>query len=159
MAALVATSAALIAASGVTLVLGWGASNNGLIWGSIALSALAGIALAAAQLRAGRPSMASPQAPEHEVETAAPESRPGLGTGRRATFRRPSTPASPSTPRLAEAAIKPGVSRGETDVVAIPRRGKYHRTDCRYARSQGTERMTRALATHRGYSPCGTCKP
>jgi hypothetical protein len=47
----------------------------------------------------------------------------------------------------------------DAEVVAIPRRQKFHRPDCRYAKVVGAERMPRSAARRRDYEACGICKP
>jgi cytoskeletal protein RodZ len=73
------------------------------------------------------------------------------------TAPKPSTTKKPSAPGTA-AAAKPS---SPTDaVVGITSKKKFHRPDCRYARTaESGEEMTRATARKRGYSPCGICKP
>ena len=61
----------------------------------------------------------------------------------------------------ATAGAEAGAPEGEaaTDVVAVPRTKKFHRTDCRFASAQGGERMSRDEAEAKDFTPCGVCKP
>jgi hypothetical protein len=44
--------------------------------------------------------------------------------------------------------------------VAIPERGTYHQTTCRFVKGRrDTEKLTTSTAKRRGYSACGVCKP
>lgn len=70
---------------------------------------------------------------------------------------KPSTSKRSSSPGTASAA-KPS-SPGDA-VVGIASKKKFHRPECRYAKSAGSgEEMTRATARKRGFAPCGICKP
>ncbi len=68
-----------------------------------------------------------------------------------------SRPATPSVPGMQ--VQRPVGVNSDPDVVADPERRKYHRSDCRYAKAEGCERMPRSAARKRSYEPCGICKP
>jgi hypothetical protein len=70
--------------------------------------------------------------------------------------KKPSTAKRSSAPGNA-AAGRPKAPEGA--VVAVLSKKKFHRPECRYAKSEGTEEMTRAAARRRGFTPCGICKP
>jgi hypothetical protein len=150
---LIGASVGLIVASSAALALGWASSQPALIWTSIALTSGAAVCLAIAYQRSVRAARSGPAEPsESEDATAAiltvsspaspPTARPETPTAVRAPHKPPGSPASP-----------------EEEVVAIPDRRKYHRLDCRYAQASKGERMPRAAARRRAYSPCGICKP
>jgi hypothetical protein len=44
-------------------------------------------------------------------------------------------------------------------VVAVVDRGKFHRSECRFAGAAGAEEMTKAAAKRKGLVACGVCKP
>jgi hypothetical protein len=44
-------------------------------------------------------------------------------------------------------------------VIAVPDRGKFHRSECRFASSAGAEEMPKATAKRQGLVACGVCKP
>jgi hypothetical protein len=45
-------------------------------------------------------------------------------------------------------------------VVAIPERGTYHESGCRYVQGRSdTERLQKKTAQSRGFKACGVCKP
>jgi hypothetical protein len=87
-----------------------------------------------------------------EAETPAPAA---LSTGS-PTATKPSTSKKSSAPGTA-AAARP--SSPSDAVVAVASRKKFHRPECRYAKSDSAEGTTRATARKRGFSPCGICKP
>lgn len=72
------------------------------------------------------------------------------------TATKPSTAKKNSAPGTA-AAAKP--SSPSDVVVGIASKKKFHRPDCRYAKSESGEEMSRATARKRGFVPCGICKP
>jgi len=61
------------------------------------------------------------------------------------------------------AAKKPAIAARpspRSQVVSIPERGTFHRSDCRHVKGRrDTDRITLATAEKRGYSSCGVCKP
>lgn len=78
-----------------------------------------------------------------------------------ATTTRSRTPAKPEpgpAPAKRAASSKRSAS-SDTQVVAVAERKKFHRPDCRYAKSKGAETMSKANARRRGLAPCGICKP
>ena len=74
-----------------------------------------------------------------------------------------STPATPRSRPKTEAtapAAKPVERKAKQgEVVAVPDRKKFHRPECRYAKANGAERMSKATARRRSYAACGVCKP
>lgn len=65
-----------------------------------------------------------------------------------------------SEPAAAPAGSGPREGAGPAgQVVGIRSTGKYHRPDCRYAGSQGAERMNASTARAAGLTPCGICSP
>jgi len=56
------------------------------------------------------------------------------------------------------AASKSSVKETAETVVISGSSGKFHRSSCRYATSDGEE-VNRDEAVNRGLSPCGVCKP
>ena len=44
-------------------------------------------------------------------------------------------------------------------VIAVADRGKFHRSECRFASAAGAEEMTKANAKRKGLTACGVCKP
>jgi hypothetical protein len=91
------------------------------------------------------------RAPEVPEEAASgPTLAPGSPTAKPSTTKRSSAPGTAG-------AAKP--SSPSDAVVAIASKKKFHRPDCRYAKSESGEEMSRASARKRGYSPCGICKP
>lgn len=150
MTLLIGGSILLIAGSAIALAFGWVASDESLIWTSIAASVGAAVLLALAYYRS-RAEVEEASAPP--PQEPAPNSSSGIATqvGGFSTVAstRPETPAPTRRQRK--------LPNGE--VVAIPERKKFHRPDCRYAKSKGGERMSKSAARRRAYEPCGVCKP
>ena len=100
----------------------------------------------AAKRPTGRPK--EPAAPAPETSTAQPTAK---------------KPAAKKPAAKKPAAKKPAAASGPSPrsrVLAIPERGTFHRSDCRYVKGRrDTERITLGTAEKRGYSPCGVCKP
>lgn len=172
---LVGGSLLLISASAVALLLGWAAAEEALIWASIAASVGAGVLLALAYTRSRteasavtNPSAPSPSASPDpdatallEGATSGPPGPPRMTAGSGPTAARmeaPSRPGAPvSSPPIRQS--KPQVGSVDEDVVAVPAKKKFHRPDCRYAKTPGAEKMSKAAARGRSYAPCGICKP
>ncbi|MDQ4005854.1 MAG: hypothetical protein M3135_06085, partial [Actinomycetota bacterium] len=110
----------------------------------------------------------------------APEAAPVAGTAATAkttTTRKPAakkTAAKPAAKKPAAkktAAKKPAAKKtaakktaaattSRTTVVAIPERGTFHTSSCRYVQDRDdTERVQLGTAKNRGYSACKVCKP
>lgn len=174
MTVLVGSSLLLIGASALALLVGWAAAEEALIWTSIVASVGAGVMLALAYTRsrsegsAARTSTAVPgTSPGPNDSTllegaagsppGAPRIAAGSGpTGGRMEAR--SRPVAPvSSPPVRQS--KPVLGPADEEVVAVPSRKKFHRPDCRYAKTPGGERMTKAGARARSYAACGICKP
>lgn len=150
MTLLVSGSMLLIAGSAMALVFGWVTANETLIWGSIVCSGGAGVLLALgywksrAELKRATSAAREAERPTGPPPVEGPEpikSRSALAD----------TGAMP--------AVAPGSPIVEDLVVAIPDRKRFHKASCRYAGSKGAERISRATAERRGYTPCGVCKP
>jgi hypothetical protein len=74
-------------------------------------------------------------------------------TTRRASARKRATPTAEKT-----AAAEPSPAPGT--VVALPERGTYHVSGCRFIKGKrDTEQLSVATAKRRGYNPCRVCKP
>ena len=71
------------------------------------------------------------------------------------------TPASKTTAK--KTAAKKTAAAGSTSramVVAIPERGTYHDSECRFVQGRtDTERLQKKTAQGRGFKACGVCKP
>lgn len=65
--------------------------------------------------------------------------------------------APPETPAEPGAAHEPEGAASE--VIAVKDSQRYHRPDCRYARSRHAATMTKATAHREGFRPCGVCRP
>lgn len=89
-----------------------------------------------------------------QTDSAAPST--GTMAAGSPTTPKPSTAKKSSAPGTA-AAAKP--SSPSDQVVAVASKKRFHRPDCRYAKTEGAEDTTRAAARRRGYTPCGICKP
>lgn len=150
MTLLIGGSILLIAASAIALAFGWVTSDESLIWTSIAASVGAAVLLALAYYRS-RTEVEEASAPSPPEAAANPSSGVATQVGGFSTVAstRPETPA----PTRRQRDLPDG------EVVAIPERKKFHRPDCRYAKSKGGERMSKSAARRRAYEPCGVCKP
>ena len=96
---------------------------------------------------------ARPPAAEEEAEAPSP--------GKRTTARKKPTKTAAAKPSAKKApAAKKSTARTTARVVAIPERGTYHESGCRFVKGRtDTERLAKATAKRRGYSACGVCKP
>ena len=68
----------------------------------------------------------------------------------------------PSKAAAAAAASTPAAASASRtgNVVVIPDRGKYHKSECRYVRDvPEAEELSKAAARRQGYDACGVCKP
>lgn len=102
----------------------------------------------AARPPTGRPEETAPLAEREPEETRAEPSAQTPPAGKRAAEKTPAerTPGPGPSPR--------------SRVVAIPERGTFHRSDCRFVRERDdVERITLGTAEKRGYSSCGVCRP
>jgi hypothetical protein len=71
-------------------------------------------------------------------------------------------PASRAKKTAAKAPAKKAAAktaRAVPMVIAVPDRGKFHRSECRFAGSAGAEEMPKATAKRQGLVACGVCKP
>jgi hypothetical protein len=60
----------------------------------------------------------------------------------------------------AKAPAKAAAGSRAGSVVVIPDRGKFHKGECRFVRGvEGTETMSKSVASRAGYTACGVCKP
>ena len=76
--------------------------------------------------------------------------------GKAAVVKAPGTAAvaAAAGPTASAAAKRPG------SVVVLPDRGKFHTAQCRFVRGvDGTEVLTKTVASRQGYTACGVCKP
>jgi len=154
MTVLIGSSMLLIVASAIALVFGWASANESLIWTSIVSSVLAAIALALAFLRS-------------RVEAAAVMRRTsGQGAAPSkdvppATEPASTVPASTEPVATVPASTEPVATDQEAqqEVVGIRDTKRFHRPNCRYAKSKGAAAMTMGEARKAGMRPCGICKP
>ncbi|MGH2747063.1 MAG: GlsB/YeaQ/YmgE family stress response membrane protein [Actinomycetota bacterium] len=150
MTLLIGGSILLIAGSAIALAFGWVTSDESLIWTSIAASVGAAVLLALAYNRSrAEVEEASAGAPQEPAANSPGGVATQVGGFSPAASTRPETPA----PTRRQRNLPDG------EVVAIPERKKFHRLDCRYAKSKGGERMSKSAARRRAYEPCGVCKP
>jgi hypothetical protein len=182
-------SALLLAGAMAALAFGFANGEETLVWTALVASAAAAVFLVvayfisrremkAAQRQAAVSEMVEDEGsaartqpmPSQEAEvkiveadpdTESTESTEGVDaiSGRASgspTATKPTTSKKPSSPGTA-AAAKP--SSPSDPVVAVVSKKKFHRPDCRYAKSEGAEEMTRAAARRRSFAPCGICKP
>ena len=100
------------------------------------------------------PAEAMPE--EEEPEPAVAPARASRASSRPKAAPR-STAAKASAKR---APAKAAATSTGSMVVAIPERGTYHKSTCRFVKGRrDTERITRTTADRRGYSACGICRP
>lgn len=169
MTVLIGGSVLLIAASAIALVFGWAGASEPLILTSIVASVASAVMLALAYYRSRSeatttPGVAAPPQQRRsaaETQVARPVGSPSevqrgdetqLSTavsGFATAASRPETP-SPS---------KPQSSAPDAEVFVVPSSKKFHRADCRYAKSATGEVMPRSAARRRSYEPCAVCKP
>jgi hypothetical protein len=158
MTLLIGSSVLLITASAIALLFGWITADERLIWTSIVASAAAAVALAVAYQRSRAEVDAARRAPPPGRTVVPGATAPLTGMATQSSIR-------PQTPSQTRATSKPQGSKpwvspmNDAEVVAIPRRRKFHRPDCRYAKSAASERMPRSAARRRDYDACGICKP
>ena len=93
---------------------------------------------------------------EASPEAVSDEAGPQAVAAGSPTATKPSTVKRGSSPGTV-ATAKP--SSPSDPVVGIASKKKFHRLECRYAKSESAEEMTRAAARRRGFTPCGICKP
>ena len=129
MTALIGASVLLIVGSAIVLVLGWVSADESLIWTSIVASVVAAVTLALAFFRS-------------RVEAAQLSRRTAI-----------------ETKRAAEAAPLPQEEIEPDDVVGIPDSKRFHRPNCRYAKSKGAQPMRSSEARKLGWKACAVCKP
>lgn len=177
MTALIAGSIVLITLSATALALGWLMESAALIWASIAASVCSGVCLALAYARSRSAALAPAPPADPDRVRVRPARRPGPDTEAFALFDEDSDMAAPEvsvgagsspggvstrpeTPSPGRVPSKPqGTPVDDEIVVAVPARGKFHRPSCRYARTDGVERMPRSAARKRSLAPCGICRP
>jgi hypothetical protein len=125
----------------------------------------------------GRPAATAAKAAT--ATSASAKTKAPAGTS---TQRRPATPAAPTAPARKPAARKPAAKKTTAKktsakkpaakktsaaarstrgtVVAIPERGTYHKSECRYVQGRtDTEKLSASTAKSRGFKACGVCKP
>ena len=122
-------------------------------------SAPAAPAAPAAQRRPATPS--APSAPAAKPATRKPAAKKAAA---KTTTRKKATSTSPASKTTAKkSGAKKTAAAGSTSramVVAIPERGTYHESGCRYVQGRtDTERLQKKTAQGRGFKACGVCKP
>jgi outer membrane biosynthesis protein TonB len=117
---------------------------------------------------AARRRVTAPPSRDEEEETAPPApSRAKAAPRKKAPAKK-----APAKKAAAKAAPKSTASKGAAkkstakaaatggSVVAIPERGTYHQASCRFVKGRrDTEKMTKASAGRKGFTPCGVCRP
>ncbi len=104
------------------------------------------------------PAEVAPEDDEEEEEEA-PQPAASARRSTRGTARPKAAPAARASAKRAPAKAAASTGTGSM-VLAIPERGTYHKSSCRFVKGRrDTERITRATADRRGYSPCGVCRP
>jgi hypothetical protein len=80
---------------------------------------------------------------------------------RKATVSEPEArPATAKKTTAKKAAAATSASGRAPTVVALPERGTYHHSGCRFVKGKpDAERLSMTTAKRRGYKPCGVCKP
>ena len=143
--------------------MGWLNANETYMYVSIGATAAAAVALVLAYFRSSKVPAAATQTP------AGSEGQPEEGAGASTT----AVLADEKSDADATQAVPPPVPGGDAgdekgddgalpedaEVVGVKNTKKFHRPECRFAGAKDTEKMTRADADDKGYSPCGTCKP
>lgn len=155
MTLLIGGAVVLVAGAVVALLFGWGQGDDGILFLSIAASAVAGVLLAIAYVLTRReakrtPSESSAAGAEGEGEDASADAGEG------------SDEAAAETSPEAETGVDTagdGAGPDDAEVVAYPARKRFHKPDCRYADRPGGRTMTRSEATEEGFTACGVCKP
>ncbi len=117
---------------------------------------------------AARRRVTAPPSRDEEEETAPPApSRAKAAPRKKAPAKK-----APAKKAAAKAAPKATASKGAAkkstakaaatggSVVAIPERGTYHQASCRFVKGRrDTEKMSKASAGRKGFTPCGVCRP
>ncbi|MGH2722805.1 MAG: hypothetical protein ACRDI0_00815 [Actinomycetota bacterium] len=101
-------------------------------------------------------------APAGEAAAEAPKPAGKKRTAAKKAAAKKATPkkATPKKAATTKAAAAKPTARTTARVVAIPERGTYHESGCRFVKGRtDTERLTKSTAKRRGYSACGVCKP
>ncbi|MDQ3770684.1 MAG: hypothetical protein M3343_01160 [Actinomycetota bacterium] len=150
MAALVAGSLVLLLGASISLGFGWIGSNSTLVWLSIACSTGTAVALVAAYSRS-----------KQLAETARRRVGPRSQASRRSRRGGAGAAGGFATQAMArpDTRTRDRMSPNDGEVVAVPERRKFHRSECRYARVRGATKMTRSAARRRNFDACGICKP
>lgn len=123
--------------------------------------AAAATAVATAPARAGaRRRPATPKAPTAPARKPAAKKPAAKKTAARKTTAKKAASRKPAAKKTtAKKTAAAGASTRAT-VVAIPERGTYHQSGCRFVKGRrDTERIQLTTAKSRGYSACGVCKP
>jgi hypothetical protein len=119
----------------------------------------------AAQRRPATPS--APTAPADKPaprKTAASKSTTAKSTTRKSTASKStaskSTAAKSTAGKSTAKKTAAATASSRAMVVAIPERGTYHESGCRYVQGRSdTERLQKKTAQSRGFKACGVCKP
>jgi hypothetical protein len=115
---------------------------------------------------ARRRSATAPASRAAADEETAPRRAPARrAPAEKAPAKRPAAKAAPakaSATAAKGAAKKPAAKAAATggQVLAIPERGTYHQSTCRFVKGRrDTEKMTKAAASRKGFTACGVCRP
>jgi hypothetical protein len=112
-------------------------------------------ASAPAQRRPATPS--APRAPAAKPTTRKPAAKK---TAAKKTTAKKTTARKPAAKKTAAKKTTAASSTSRAMVVAIPERGTYHESGCRYVQGRkDTERLQKKTAQSRGFKACGVCKP
>ena len=112
-----------------------------------------------------RPAVKRPTGRPKEPAAPATETAAALPAAKKPAAKKPAAkkPAAKKPAAKKPAAKKPAIAARpspRSQVVSIPERGTFHRSDCRHVKGRrDTDRITLATAEKRGYSSCGVCKP
>lgn len=110
---------------------------------------------------------ASQRRPTTPIAPAAPTRKPAArkpaakkpAVRKKTTRRKPAATKTAAKKTTAKKTTAASRSR-RSMVVAIPERGTYHTSDCRFVKGRrDTERLQVSTAKSRGYNRCGVCKP
>lgn len=163
MTALLAGSILLIAGSAVALVMGWLNANETYMYVSIGSTAAAAVALVLAYFRSSKIPAAATQTPVGSEEQPQDADATAVVADDKVdpAATQVAPPPPPPEPEVGakKSTATDGTLPADAEVVGVTSSKKFHRPECRFAGAKDTEKMTRAEADDKGYSPCGTCKP
>lgn len=94
------------------------------------------------------------------AETAQEEERAAAATATKTTTRKSAAKTTAGKSTTGKTTARKTAARTTSQVVAIPERGTYHLSACRFVKGRrDTEKLAKTTAKRRGYSACGVCKP